>query len=89
MLTSALAAFILQDTTAARRLGVADDRVDALNKRVEIELLDLLRHSPASTGRVADLLFVAHNLERIADRTTNIAERVVYMVHGDVVALNL
>ena len=89
MLTSALAAFILQDTSAARRLGVADDRVDALNKRVEIELLDLLRHSPASTERVADLLFVAHNLERIADRTTNIAERVVYMVHGDVVALNL
>jgi phosphate transport system protein len=89
MLTSALAAFIQQDATAARRLGAADDRVDALNKRVESELLDLLRHSPASTERVADLLFVAHNLERIADRTTNIAERVVYMVHGDVVALNL
>jgi len=88
MLDSALAAFIQQDAAAAWRLSEADDRVDALSKRVAAELSDLLRHRPASTERVADLLFVAHNLERMADRTTNIAERVVYMVSGDVVELN-
>lgn len=88
MLNSALAAFIQQDATAARRLGTKDDRVDALSKRVAAELFDLLRHRPASIERVADLLFVAHNLERMADRTTNIAERVVYMVSGDVLELN-
>jgi len=88
MLYSALAAFIQQDAAAAWRLREADDRVDALSKRVAAGLFDLLRHRPASTERVADLLFVAHNLERMADRTTNIAERVIYMVSGDVVELN-
>lgn len=88
MLTTVLAAFIQQDAAAARDVGAADDRVDALSKRIQHDLFDLLQHHPMGPERIADLLFVVHNIERIADRTTNIAERVIYMVSGEVVELN-
>jgi phosphate transport system protein len=88
MLNDALEAFIRQDGDAARRLGAADDQVDALQKQVRVELIERLEREPANAPRLADLLAVTHNLERIADRTTNIAERVVFMVSGAQVELN-
>jgi phosphate transport system protein len=88
MLNQALEAFIRQDSEAAQRLGAADDQVDALNKQMRAEIIDRLQREPAGVERLADLLTVTHNLERIADRTTNIAERVVFMVSGDQVELN-
>ena len=88
MLNQALEAFIRQDSEAAQQLGAADDQVDALNKRMRAEIIDRLQREPAGVERLADLLTVTHNLERIADRTTNIAERVVFMVSGDQVELN-
>jgi phosphate transport system protein len=88
MLNHALEAFIRQDGEAAQQLGAADDQVDALQTQVRAELIDRLGREPASVERLADLLMVAHNLERIADRTTNIAERVVFMVSGAQVELN-
>ena len=88
MLNQALEAFIRQDSKTAQQLGAADDQVDALHKQVRAELIERLQHEPASVDRLADLLTVAHNLERIADRTTNIAERVVFMVSGTQVELN-
>ncbi len=88
MLDQALEAFILQDAEAARQLGAADDQVDALERQVHAELIDRLQRESASVDQLADLLTVAHNLERIADRTTNIAERVVYMVNGVQIELN-
>jgi phosphate transport system protein len=88
MLNEALESFIRQDAAAARQLGTADDQVDALQKQVRAELLDRLQREPASAGQLADLLSVTHTLERIADRTTNIAERVIFMVSGTQVELN-
>src|SRR5262245_11018444 len=88
MLNQALEAFIRQDGDAAQQLAAADDQVDALHKQVRAELIDRLQHESASVDRLADLLTVAHNLERIADRTTNIAERVVSRVSGAQVELN-
>jgi phosphate transport system protein len=88
MLGAVLDAFVDQDAPAARRLAEADDQVDTLSKRVRGELLDMMRREPASVEQAVDLLTVAHNLERIADRTTNIAERVIFMVSGDIVELN-
>jgi phosphate transport system protein len=88
MLNEALEAFIRQDSNAAQRLGAADDRVDMLQKEVRAELLARLEREPANATRLADLLSVSQSLERIADRTTNIAERVVYMVSGAQVELN-
>ncbi|HEX9371972.1 MAG TPA: phosphate signaling complex protein PhoU [Roseiflexaceae bacterium] len=88
MLGAALDAYVNMDADAARRLAESDDRVDELSKRVQAELLDFIQHEPSTAPRAVDLLFAAHHLERIADRTTNIAERVIFMVKGDVVELN-
>lgn len=88
MLGQALDAYETMDADAARRLADEDDRVDELGKRVQADLLELIQRDPATAARAVDLLFVAHHIERIADRTTNIAERVIFMVKGDIVELN-
>jgi len=88
MLGTALDAYENEDVEAARGLAASDDRVDELSKGVQADLLDAIQQEPASAARAVDLLFVTHNLERIADRTTNPAERVIFMVKGDVVELN-
>ncbi|HNP72130.1 MAG TPA: phosphate signaling complex protein PhoU [Kouleothrix sp.] len=88
MLGSALDAYVNVDADAARGLSNADDTVDELVTRMRAELIELIQNDPSTTARAVDLLFVTHNLERIADRTTNIAERVIFIASGDVVDLN-
>jgi phosphate transport system protein len=88
MLGNALDAYVGADAEAARRLSNADDTVDELVSRVRSELIAAIQADPSVTPRAVDLLFVAHNLERIADRTTNIAERVIFIDSGDIVELN-
>jgi phosphate transport system protein len=88
MLGTALDAYVNRDVESARGLAASDDQVDALVDRVRDELLGVIHGDPATAARAIDLMFVSHNLERIADRTTNIAERVIFMVKGDVVELN-
>jgi phosphate transport system protein len=89
LLHQQLDAFIRRDPDAARRLGVEDDEVDALYDQVYRELLFFMTQDPKTITRATHLLWVAHNLERIADRTTNIGERVVFLVTGQVEELNL
>lgn len=88
MLMLALEAFARQDADAARAVGEADDIVDALYDQVYRELLVLMMEKPGTITQATYLLWIAHNLERIADRTTNIAERVVFIDSGQVVDLN-
>ncbi len=88
MLGNALDSYINQNAEAARHLSADDDQVDDLSTHVRAELLEVIQADPSIAERAIDLMFVAHNLERIADRTTNIAERVIFMVSGDVVELN-
>jgi phosphate transport system protein len=88
MLGTALDAYVNRDPEAARQLAGLDDQVDELSGHLRAELLALIQRDPSTAARAVDLMFVAHNLERIADRTTNIAERVIFMVKGDVVELN-
>ena len=66
-----------------------DDEVDALYEQVYHELLTYMIQDPQSIQRATYLIWVAHNLERIADRVTNICERVVFMVTGHVQELNI
>ncbi|MGA9348093.1 MAG: phosphate signaling complex protein PhoU [Anaerolineae bacterium] len=89
LLHQQLDAFIRRDPDLARRLGVEDDEVDALYDQVYRELLFFMTQDPKTITRATHLLWVAHNLERIADRTTNIGERVVFLVTGQVEELNL
>ena len=88
MLMTALEAFARQDVEAARQVGEADDTVDALYDQVYRELLVYMMEDPRTITQATYLLWVAHNLERIADRTTNIAERVIFLESGQIVDLN-
>lgn len=89
LLHQQLDAFIRRDPNAARRLGAEDDGVDALYDQVYRELVFFMMQDPKTITRATYLLWVAHNLERIADRTTNIGERVVFLVTGRVEELNV
>ncbi|MGD8819901.1 MAG: phosphate signaling complex protein PhoU [Anaerolineae bacterium] len=88
MLMLSLEAFAQQDPDTARGIGAADDVVDALYDQIYRELLIFMMEDPRKITQATYLLWVAHNLERIADRTTNIAERVIFMDSGRVVDLN-
>jgi phosphate transport system protein len=88
MLRIAVDAFVNRDVEAARGLGVADTEVDELTTQVQNELLSFMLRDPQNIERALHLMFVAHNLERVADRTTNIAERLIFLVTGELVDLN-
>ena len=82
MLKRSLDAFVNRDVDAAHEICDDDDEVDALYDQVYRELLVYMAEDPTAIRRATYLLWVAHDLERIADRTTNIAERVIFMVTG-------
>ena len=77
-----LDAFVQRDEELARSVLLADDEVDELKDTVYRELLDMLEPGEAPAGAAFDLIFIAHNLERIADHATNIAEDVLFLVKG-------
>jgi phosphate transport system protein len=82
MLRRSLDALINRDAAAARQIAAEDDEVDQLYDQVFRELLTFMAEDPKTITRATRLIWVAHNLERSADRVTNICERVVYMVTG-------
>lgn len=88
MLHRALAAFARQDEAAARAIPLEDDQVDALYYQVYRELAGVIIADPSTIDRANYLLWVAHNLERTADRVTNICERVVFTVTGQMTELD-
>jgi phosphate transport system protein len=77
-----------RDVEAARRLATRDNEVDELNNQVFRELLVIMMTDPRTISRATYLLWVAHNLERFSDRTTNIGERVIFLQTNAVVELN-
>ena len=82
MLRDSLDAFVKRDAHAAKVVAVRDDEIDQLYDQVFRELLTYMLQDPRNINRATYLLWVAHNLERIADRITNISERVVFMTTG-------
>jgi phosphate transport system protein len=89
MLRGSLEAFKARDADRARAICDEDDEVDALYDQVDRELLTFMLQDPRTIQRATYLIWVAHNLERIADRATNICERVVYLVEGKTEELNV
>jgi phosphate transport system protein len=88
MLHRALAAFVNEDIAAARLIPAEDDEVDALYNQVYRELMTYIMADPANIERANWLLWVAHNLERFADRVTNICERTIFIVTGELYEIN-
>jgi phosphate transport system protein len=82
MLRRSLDAFINRDAEAARKIAAEDDLIDHLYDQVFRELLIFMAEDPKTITRATRLMWVAHNLERAADRVTNICERVVFLVTG-------
>ena len=82
MLRRSLAAFVNHDADTARQVVAEDDEVDNLYNRVFRELLTFMIEDPKTITRATRLIWVAHNLERSADRVTNICERIVFIVTG-------
>jgi len=82
MLQRSIQAFVSRNVEAARRIPCEDDEVDALYDQVYRELLIIMLGRATAISQATYLIWVAHNLERIADRVTNICERVVFMVTG-------
>jgi phosphate transport system protein len=82
MLRASVAAFISRDADAATTLEQEDDRADDLQRVVQERMVEIIRSRPEVATRALYLLFVGHNLERIADRTVNIAERTAFIVTG-------
>ncbi len=82
MLGRSLDAFVNRDAEAARQITAEDDEVDNLYDQVFRELLTFMAEDPKTITRATRLIWVAHNLERSADRVTNICERVVFTVTG-------
>jgi phosphate transport system protein len=88
MLHTTLDAFVRLDVALARSLANEDERVDELEDQVVLEVMDAARQDPAKLDCAIYLLDVAHTLERLADRTTNIAERVIFIATNVVEELN-
>lgn len=82
MLRRSLDAFINRDAEAAKKIAVEDDMVDNLYDQIFRELLSFMAEDPKTITRATRLIWVAHNLERAADRVTNICERVGFIVTG-------
>jgi len=83
MLHRALTAFVNEDVETAKILPIEDDEVDALYNQVYRELMTFVIQDPKTIERANWLLWVAHNLERVADRVTNICERTIFIATGE------
>jgi phosphate transport system protein len=89
MLRQSLDAFLARDPEAARVVAARDDEIDHLYKSVFDTLLHMMIDDPPSATRATYFLWTAHSLERMGDRVTNIAERVIFMMTGDMKELNV
>ncbi|TFH34250.1 MAG: phosphate signaling complex protein PhoU [Anaerolineales bacterium] len=89
MLRQSLEAFVAQDAEAAKAIVPLDDEMDNIYRAIFDELVEMMAHKPDGVERATYLLWCAHNLERIGDRVTNIAERVIFMTTGDMQELNV
>jgi phosphate transport system protein len=89
MLRKSLDALTSRDTAVASQVCKDDDEVDALYDQVYRELLTYMLQDPRTIQRATYLLWVAHDLERTADRATNIAEMVIYLVTGKMTETNV
>jgi phosphate transport system protein len=83
MIHDALDAFVRMDVEKAKAVAARDDEVDALYNQVLRELLTYMMQDAKTINQAIYLLWVAHNLERIGDRVTNLCERVIFAATGE------
>jgi phosphate transport system protein len=89
MLHRSLVSFIRRDVTMARAIAAEDPEMDGFYQQIYGELMNYVIKDPRNIEGSSHLLWVAHNLERPADRAVNICERVVFTVTGDMIELDV
>jgi phosphate transport system protein len=88
MLHRAVGAFVNQDAETARAIPPEDDEVDDLYNQIYRELVAIMLVNPHTIDQANHLMWVAHNLERMADRVTNICERAIYVATGQLLEVD-
>jgi len=88
MLRRALDAFVTCDATTAREIPMEDSKVDQLYNQVYRKLVEQMTADNTTVDRANHIMWAAHNLERMADRVTNICERIVYVATGEMKELD-
>lgn len=82
MIRKSLDSFVKKDESLAREVAKMDDEIDDIYEEIYLELLEMLTENKDIMTQVINLLFIGRYIERIADHTTNICERIIYMVSG-------
>lgn len=85
MLRQSLQSLVNLDESLAKTVCASDDAIDDINRSVHKQVIQAIKDHPKDVDRCLLLLSVSRNLERIADHATNIAEDVIYMIHGEIV----
>jgi len=88
MLHRALSAFVNEDVEVAYALPQEDDQVDELYNNVSRKLVETMINNPSTIDHISQVSWVIHNLERTADRVTNICERIIFIATGDLIELD-
>ena len=87
MLKKAIDIFIKKDDAnlneIATEINELDNKVDDLNEKIVSELLEIVKNDSSKAEKATYLMWASHNIERFADRSTNILERAFYLVSGD------
>jgi phosphate transport system protein len=89
MLKDSVDALMDRNAELAKEIATRDDKIDVLYRAILDELVEIMAERPDSVQRANMLLWCAHNVERIGDRATNIAERVVFVSTGVMKELNI
>jgi phosphate transport system protein len=88
MLDEVLAAYIQRDVEKAKQAAKLDDEIDAEHANLIEKLFSIMQSDPEQVPNASRMLWISHNLERCADRGTNIAEQIVFMLKAEVVELD-
>ncbi len=88
MLSRALNAFITENARVASTIPLEDDQVDSLYNHVHHSLISVMFSNPEMIDQANLLMWVAHNIERMADRVTNICERTVFIATGELLEID-
>ncbi len=83
MMNESIDSFVKEDAQLAIEVAKRDDKVDALYEVIYMDLLELMKKEDVEVKQIVNLLFIGRYLERIADHTTNICERIIYMTTGE------
>jgi len=84
MVRGAVQAFVTHNVPLAEAIIRRDEEIGQLQKRTFREMIDLMTELPYLVERATFLLWISHNLERVGDRATNICERAIYVVTGEI-----